>query len=57
MYLGLACSSFAAAEIPSYCAASSIPGYNQSINLHFLSFGTHQGSQQTITGKTTYTKH
>ena len=23
----------------------------------FLVFGTHQGSQQTITGKTTYTKH
>jgi len=32
--------------------------FNQSINqFTFLVFGTHQGSQQTITGKTTYTKH
>ena len=31
---------------------------NQSINQStFYVFGTHQGSQQTITGKTVYTKH
>ncbi len=31
---------------------------SQSINQStFYVFGTHQGSQQTITGKTVYTKH
>ncbi len=34
--------------------AESINQFNQ---FTFYVFGTHQGSQQTITGKTVYTKH
>ncbi len=39
-------------------AMQGLNGRQQSINqFTFLVFRTHQGSQQTITGKTTYTKH